>query len=227
MRLQFYKYIYSLLLIISNRFNNPYINRYKLFIGTTFLLTVSGCEEAKKKNKETIDHVQITNKIKTKKLNEDSLVSCMTTEVEEIPVKPKRGRRNKKTVTDTIEEIQFIPYIEGVEEVEVEDIICYIAIVDNMPEFPGGMKELKRFLAINLKYPASCKEENIEGKIIAQFTVNKDGSICDIEILKSSSPLFNNEVIRVIRMMPMWIPGKANGRPGRVRYTLPVTFKIQ
>ena len=96
-----------------------------------------------------------------------------------------------------------------------------------MPEFPGGMAACLKFLANNIKYPAIAQESNIQGKVIIQFVVNKDGSIVDPVVVRSVDPHLDKEALRVISMMPKWTPGMQRGKPVRVKYTVPVTFRLQ
>lgn len=100
-------------------------------------------------------------------------------------------------------------------------------VVEQMPEFPGGMDALMSYLSKNIKYPAQAQENNIQGRVIINFTVNKDGSIVDPEIKKSLDPSCDKEAMRVIKAMPKWKPGRQHGKPVRVRYTVPVLFRLQ
>ncbi|MBQ7530429.1 MAG: energy transducer TonB [Paludibacteraceae bacterium] len=100
-------------------------------------------------------------------------------------------------------------------------------VVEKMPEFPGGQKALYQFLSENVKYPVIARENKIQGRVICQFIVNKDGSITDVEVSKSGGdPSLDKEAIRVLKSMPNWNPGKQRGNPVRVKYTVPVTFKL-
>ena len=100
-------------------------------------------------------------------------------------------------------------------------------IVEEMPEYPGGMDELMKFIQRNIRYPKEAQEQGKQGRVIVQFVVEKDGSICNEQVVKSVDPQLDAEAIRVIRCMPNWIPGKQRGEPVRVRFTLPVTFRLQ
>ena len=101
-------------------------------------------------------------------------------------------------------------------------------VVEQMPEFPGGMGELMTYLGENIKYPSKAKENQWEGRTICQFVVEKDGSISNAEIVKSSgSQLLDVEARRVILNMPNWTAGIQNGDSVRVKFTIPVTFKLQ
>lgn len=99
-------------------------------------------------------------------------------------------------------------------------------LVDKMPEFPGGMGQCLKYLSTNTHYPADAQAKGIQGRVIVQFVVNKDGTIENAEILRTLYPSLDQEALRVIRSMPRWIPGKLYGIPVRVRYVLPVTFKL-
>ena len=99
-------------------------------------------------------------------------------------------------------------------------------VVEDQPEFPGGTAALMEYLRKNIKYPAICRENNIQGKVIVTFVVNKDGSIVDIEVIKSVNPSLDKEAIRVISQMPKWKPGAQRGKPVRVKYSVPVNFRL-
>ena len=99
-------------------------------------------------------------------------------------------------------------------------------VVEQMPEYPGGMEELMKFLQRNVKYPKEAQEQGKQGRVIVQFVVNKDGSITDAKIAKSVDPQLDAEALRVVNAMPNWTPGKQKGEPVRTRFTLPVTFRL-
>ncbi len=112
-----------------------------------------------------------------------------------------------------------------VEEVVEEETI--FQVVEEMPSFPGGEAECMKFLSKNIKYPTIAQENGIQGRVILQFVVNKDGSIVDVTVARSVDPYLDKEAIRVVQMMPKWKPGKQRGKPVRVKYTLPVMFRLQ
>ncbi|GHV27257.1 cell envelope biogenesis protein TonB [Bacteroidia bacterium] len=99
--------------------------------------------------------------------------------------------------------------------------------VEKMPSFPGGNQELYKFLADNLIYPKEAQEKKIEGRVIVRFTVEADGSIANVETIRSLDPLCDAEAIRVVQKMPKWIPGEQSGKVAAVRYVLPMIFKLQ
>ena len=109
--------------------------------------------------------------------------------------------------------------------IKVEDGKIY-NVVEKYPEFPGGMAELMKYLQKNVKYPQEAKDKNIHGRVIVQFVVNKDGSICDANVVKRVDPQLDAEALRVVNAMPRWIPGKQKGKCVRTRFTLPVTFRL-
>ena len=101
-------------------------------------------------------------------------------------------------------------------------------LVEQMPEFPGGRDALFQYIQDNLHYPQSVKDDGIQGRAICQFVVNTDGSICCATIAKSTgNALLDREAILLIKSMPAWTPGTQNGIPIRVKYSLPINFKIQ
>ena len=100
-------------------------------------------------------------------------------------------------------------------------------VVEQNPSFPGGDAELMKWLQKNLKYPPIAQENGIQGKVYVQFVVNKDGSIVDPKILRSADASLDKEAMRVVQAMPKWTPGKQRGKAVRVRFTLPVTFRLQ
>lgn len=100
-------------------------------------------------------------------------------------------------------------------------------IVEQMPMFPGGNEELLKYLGKNLKYPVICQEMSIQGRVVCSFVVEKDGSITDIKVIRSIDPNLDKEAVRVLKSMPKWIAGRQNGRPVRVKYNVPVAFRLQ
>lgn len=121
-------------------------------------------------------------------------------------------------------EFKYVPEVVEEEEVEEQQIF---QVVEEMPEFPGGMAECLKFLAKNIKYPTIAQENGVQGRVIVQFVVNQDGSIVDPLVVRSVDPYLDKEALRVIKMMPKWKPGKQRGKAVRVKYTVPVTFKLQ
>lgn len=124
-----------------------------------------------------------------------------------------------------VEVVIAAPVETPVEEEEEEVIFM---VVETMPEFPGGQQALFKYLSENVKYPVIAQENGIQGRVICQFVVNKDGSIVDVEVVRSGGdPSLDKEAVRVIKSMPKWKPGKQRGKAVRVKYTVPVSFKLQ
>lgn len=99
-------------------------------------------------------------------------------------------------------------------------------VVEAMPEYPGGMGEFMKFIAQHIQYPADALQAKLQGRVIARFVVREDGSVSDIEILRSISPSLDAEAIRVLKLMPKWKPGTQRGKAVAVKYTVPVTFRL-
>ncbi|MDE5999308.1 MAG: energy transducer TonB, partial [Bacteroidaceae bacterium] len=99
-------------------------------------------------------------------------------------------------------------------------------VVEQNPMFPGGEAALLKYLQKNLKYPAQAQDNGIQGRVMVQFVVNKDGSVVEPKIIRSVDPSLDKEAMRVVSAMPKWTPGKQRGKTVRVRYTLPVTFRL-
>ena len=110
-----------------------------------------------------------------------------------------------------------------VEEVTEEIFV----VVEEQPEFPGGNTAMMKFLSDNIKYPVIAQENGIQGRVITNFVVERDGSITDVQVVRGVDPSLDKEAIRVIQSMPKWKAGKQRGSAVRVRFTLPVVFRLQ
>lgn len=99
--------------------------------------------------------------------------------------------------------------------------------VEQMPQFPGGDGELLKYISTHIKYPTMAAENNIQGRVVVQFVVTKTGSIGEVRVLRPRDPDLDKEAVRVVKTLPNFIPGKMNGQPVNVWYTLPVMFKLQ
>ena len=134
-------------------------------------------------------------------------------EVEEIQI---------QTEDDKDVEVVIAPPVE-----EEEEEVIFV-VVESMPEFPGGAQAMMKYVAENIKYPVIAQENGIQGRVICQFVVEKDGKVSDIQVVRSSGEAsLDKEAVRVINSMPKWKPGKQRGKPVRVKYTLPVNFRLQ
>ena len=110
--------------------------------------------------------------------------------------------------------------------VDMENNPLNFRIVEELPEFPGGAVEFMKWLTKNLHYPASAQQRKVQGKVVAQFIVNTDGSISNIEIMKSVDASLDREAMRVLRLMPHWKPGQQNAKPCRTQVCIPIVFKL-
>ena len=112
-------------------------------------------------------------------------------------------------------------------EEEEESPQHIFVVVEEMPEFPGGQAALMSFIAKSIKYPVVAQENGIQGRVTCTFVVNQDGSIVDAQVARGIDPALDKEALRVLNSMPKWKPGKQRGKPVRVKFTLPVTFRLQ
>lgn len=126
-------------------------------------------------------------------------------------------------ITTKTQEVVVVGYGGGE---EVSDEVPVFQVVEEMPEFPGGMGECLKFLGKNIKYPVEAQKAGVQGKVIVQFVVEKDGNIANPKVVRSIDPDLDGEAIRVISIMPKWKPGMQKGQPVRVKYTVPVTFRL-
>ena len=99
-------------------------------------------------------------------------------------------------------------------------------VVENQPEFPGGQEAMMKFLADSIRYPRESMEKGVQGRVICNFVVMKDGSVSDVQVVRGVDPLIDAEAIRVLKLMPDWKPGIQRGKAVNVRYTLPVVFRL-
>ncbi len=117
------------------------------------------------------------------------------------------------------------PFIEDIAPI-VEKKPEIIDFAEQMPEYPGGQGELMKFLSSNIKYPVIAQEQNIQGTVLLRFVVSTDGSVSDVQIVRSLDPSCDREAVRVVKSMGKWIPGRQNGTAVNVFFTLPIRFKL-
>jgi len=129
------------------------------------------------------------------------------------------------SVEDQVEwfDLDEVDVIELEPEPDEDEVFM---VVEDSPEFPGGIEALLKYLKDNIKYPSICRENNIQGRVIVSFVVNKDGKIVDPEVVKGVNPQLDKEALRVIAGMPSWKPGKQRGKAVRVKYSVPVNFRL-
>ena len=139
------------------------------------------------------------------------------TDVEKIPISV--AEKTSRTVTTR-------PELSDDDD-DFDDDPKVFDVVEQMPAFPGGPNAMFEYLSKSIKYPAVAEENAVQGRVIVTFVVEKDGSITKVKVAKSIDPSLDKEAVRVIRNMPHWIPGKQNGSAVRVKYTVPVEFRLQ
>ncbi len=132
--------------------------------------------------------------------------------------------QSKKEVTKTIDQEQI--NVEAPASNEPERVYT-MAMVDDKPMFPGGDDAMYTWINQNIHYPATAAEDAVQGRVVVEFEIAPDGTIDKAKIVRGRHPDLDRESLRLIKSMPRWIPGRVNGRPVRVVYTLPVTFKLQ
>lgn len=140
--------------------------------------------------------------------------------------------KKKNTEKKSVKELE-LGSIENSNEILIDedpstenDSLEIFISAETMPEFVGGEIELSKFLSKNIIYPKLAKENNFEGRVIVRFVVEKDGTISNTDILRKLGFGCDEEVIRLVKTMPKWVPGKQNGKPVRVYYTLPIVFEL-
>lgn len=100
-------------------------------------------------------------------------------------------------------------------------------VVEQMPEFPGGMPAMIEFLQTNLNYPKDAKKQKVGGRVLVMFVVETDGSMSNVRVAKKVFPSLDAEALRVVKAMPKWNPGKEKGKPVRVNFTIPIVFSLK
>ena len=117
--------------------------------------------------------------------------------------------------------------IKAPEPPKHEEETKIFTVVEQMPLFPGGDAALMGYLRDNIHYPTVAAENGVQGRVVVGFVVERDGSITDVNVLRSVDPSLDREAVRVVKSMPRWTPGKQNGSAVRVKYQVPVTFRLQ
>lgn len=162
--------------------------------------------------------------------------------VEDELMDPEKAMTAMTELTKTKIPIGKNDYLEGsfdrdaisLDEIKAHNVIIEskieedkpIIIAEVMPQFPGGEKEMYSYINQNLKYPAIAQETGTQGKVTIRFVVGKTGEILNVQILRGFDPACDKEALRVVKSMPRWIPGRQNGTPVQVYFTLPITFKL-
>lgn len=124
-----------------------------------------------------------------------------------------------------VDGVYVVGYGTQEKSAQVQDEVFFI--VEQMPEFPGGDLELRKFIARSVKYPVVAVENGIQGKVFVTFVVEKDGSVGNVKIARGVDPSLDKEAIRVVSSLPKWKPGTQKGEAVRVSYTMPINFALQ
>ena len=198
------------------------------------LLFVFGAFEYKSYDKQTID-------LSARAVDDtpEEIIPITEQKVKPPPPPPPKQVTQIKIVDDDVEVDDDLDIdVEADDDTEVEEYIPpeedeeimeteIFTVVESMPEFPGGMGELMKFLAQNIKYPPLAKESGIQGRVFINFVVEPTGAISNVKILRGIGGGCDEEAVRVVESMPKWKPGKQRGKNVRVSYNLPVKFTLQ
>ncbi len=145
-------------------------------------------------------------------------------EEEESPAEPEPEPEPQQSLEgDAVGEL---PEDESAEMQQDDDEVVSFRVVEDLPQFPGGYGEFMKWLTRNLRYPKAAQEQKVQGKVLAEFIVNKDGSITDVRIVHSLNDLCDKEALRVLRMMPRWTAGIQNDKPCRTKVCIPIVFRL-
>lgn len=209
--------------------------------GLVTMTPLASCTSPKKSdNVSTCDSIVETDTTETIYMEGDVALKIDTPNIEDVSAPPSIPMVGEVEVpcnlqdsaaTDTLIEINDEPF-EGLIEGEVaSDNINddYVLACDHMPEFPGGAKALMEYLARNIKYegPITQGDIGISGRVIIQIIIDKEGNVTDPKVVRSVDPYLDKEALRVVSHMPKWIPGTQQGKPVAVKYTIPVSFRMQ
>ena len=187
----------------------------------------------KVEQKKEIPVARETQKFTAPVIKKDELVKeeNQVKQMDQLDDKVAVGTENKEGVKDrTVEAVRndiavVAPPPPPAPKPEVANKV--FDVVEEMPSFPGGQGALMAFLSSNIKYPVVAQENGVQGRVIVGFVVEKDGSISDVKVMRSVDPSLDREAQRVVKAMPKWKPGKQNGSAVRVKYTVPVVFRLQ
>lgn len=216
-------------------------NKQLIYVLMGFVFVLSVCYVAFEWTEQEVTKYEVTD---TDFLFEEEVEIQQTSQQENTPPPPPPAAQEVEVLnvveddveTEAIEinteddkntEVVIAAPVEAPVEEEEEESVVFV-VVETMPEFPGGQQALFKYLNENVKYPVIAQENGIQGRVICQFVVNKDGAIVDVEVVRSGGdPSLDKEAVRVIKSMPKWNPGKQRGKAVRVKYTVPVNFRLQ
>ena len=228
-----YQGLYRVLSFLSNHLNNKLIIKYKVLLGTSLLVLMNACQISKKNNSKIamcyVPVIDDTVKVQDVKLDDPIEVTCYEI-VSDLEIELKKNNavmHDKPLAIDDTVKVQNVKSDEDI-------ILCYMPARDFYidPEFPGGQSALMKYINDSIRYLEKAKTDGIQGRVIVTFFVNEDGSVSDAEITRRSSNLANcslldEEALRVVSSMPQWTPGKSRGKITRIKYTVPVMFRLR
>ena len=188
---------------------------------------------------KSYDKREIADIGRTVEVVEEEMVEITKQEQKPQPVEVPKQTTQIQVVEDDVEvdDVEINAEVDQNEVIEeyvapeiVEDEVVeaeIFTVVDQMPEFPGGMNRLAEYLATNIRYPQLARESGIQGRVFINFVVEADGSVTNVRVIRSLGGGCDEEAMRVVRNMPRWTPGRQRGRAVRVSYNLPVNFRLQ
>ncbi len=188
-------------------------------------------QEIIQEKKEVIEEVKSSTAFQVPEIKKDNEVKNQVVSQDEVMEKKEaigsfnvEGNSDKGATLKVEQQLKE----EKVEEKPKEDLSRKVFdVVEKMPSYPGGNGALQRWLSSNITYPAAAAENGVEGRVIVAFVVETDGSVSDVRIARGVDPSLDREALSVVKRMPKWIPGMQNGSPVRVKFNVPVTFKLQ
>ncbi len=188
-------------------------------------------QEIIQEKKEVIEEVKSSTAFQVPEIKKDNEVKNQVVSQDEVMEKKEaigsfnvEGNSDKGATLKVEQQLKE----EKVEEKPKEDLSRKVFdVVEKMPSYPGGNGALQKWLASNITYPAAAAENGVEGRVIVAFVVEPDGSVSDVRIARGVDPSLDREALSVVKRMPKWIPGMQNGSPVRVKFNVPVTFKLQ
>ncbi|MBR0488740.1 MAG: TonB family protein [Prevotella sp.] len=188
-------------------------------------------QEIIQEKKEVIEEVKSSTAFQVPEIKKDDQVKNQVVSQDEVMEKKEaigsfnvEGNSDKGATLKVEQQLKE----EKVEEKPKEDLSRKVFdVVEKMPSYPGGNGALQKWLASNITYPAAAAENGVEGRVIVAFVVEPDGSVSDVRIARGVDPSLDREALSVVKRMPKWIPGMQNGSPVRVKFNVPVTFKLQ
>ena len=206
---------------------------------------ISALNQPKKKEAKVERKVQVEEKKEVVKEVKSSIKFTAPVIKKDADVKPEEEMKTQDQIMQTNTAIGALDgkgnsdqgeIVKGTQRVETEPVKAepkpevenkVFDVVEQMPSFPGGPSALMQYLSSNIKYPVVAQENGVQGRVVVSFVVERDGSITDVQVARSVDPSLDREAQRVVRNMPRWIPGKQNGQAVRVKYNVPVAFRLQ